>query len=191
MNLEKYDRFLVLDLEATCCDRQTIPSAQMEIIEIGAVMLEAEYLTPISEFQTFVKPVLHPVLTEFCQRLTSITQDLVDNAPSYHEAIARFKAWLYQYDNFVFGSWGDYDRKQFDRDSRFHQIPYPISSEHINLKKLFTVNQSLQTKYGMSEALKLAGIELLGTHHRGIDDARNIARLMPYILGRKKINNSG
>jgi 3'-5' exoribonuclease 1 len=43
----------------------------------------------------------------------------------------------------------------------------------------------------MSEALKLAGIELLGTHHRGIDDARNIARLMPYILGKKKIDNPG
>jgi inhibitor of KinA sporulation pathway (predicted exonuclease) len=82
MNLENYERFLVLDLEATCCDRQTIPSAQMEIIEIGAVMLEAQQLTPISEFQTFIKPVRHPVLTEFCQRLTSITQDLVDNAPN-------------------------------------------------------------------------------------------------------------
>ncbi|MBW4621501.1 MAG: exonuclease domain-containing protein [Cyanosarcina radialis HA8281-LM2] len=191
MDLEKYDRFLVLDLEATCCDRQTIPTTQMEIIEIGAVMLKAEHLTTISEFQTFIKPVRHPVLTEFCQQLTSITQDLVDNAPNYQQAIAQFKAWLYQYDNFVFGSWGDYDRKQFEQDSQFHRIPYPIGSEHINLKKLFTANQSLKKRYGMAEALKLADIKLIGTHHRGIDDARNIARLMPYILGRKKIDNPG
>jgi inhibitor of KinA sporulation pathway (predicted exonuclease) len=40
----------------------------------------------------------------------------------------------------------------------------------------------------MKQALQLAKIELEGTHHRGIDDARNIAKLMPYILGRKKID---
>ncbi|MDY7021491.1 MAG: exonuclease, partial [Cyanobacteriota bacterium] len=27
-----------------------------------------------------------------------------------------------------------------------------------------------------------------GTHHRGIDDTRNIAKLMPYILGIKKLS---
>jgi inhibitor of KinA sporulation pathway (predicted exonuclease) len=40
----------------------------------------------------------------------------------------------------------------------------------------------------MKEALKLAEIELEGTHHRGIDDARNIAKLLPYILGKKQLN---
>jgi inhibitor of KinA sporulation pathway (predicted exonuclease) len=39
----------------------------------------------------------------------------------------------------------------------------------------------------MAQALRLAEIELQGTHHRGIDDARNIARLMPFILGIKKL----
>ncbi|MGL5075983.1 MAG: 3'-5' exonuclease, partial [Waterburya sp.] len=45
----------------------------------------------------------------------------------------------------------------------------------------------LSKKYGMAGALKLAGIELIGTHHRGIDDARNIAQLLPYMLGREKL----
>jgi len=31
--------FLIVDLEATCSDDGTIPSQEMEIIEIGAVML--------------------------------------------------------------------------------------------------------------------------------------------------------
>jgi inhibitor of KinA sporulation pathway (predicted exonuclease) len=190
MNLDKFDRFLVLDLEATCGDRQTIPKEEMEIIEIGAVMLEAKSLNKISEFQTFIKPVRHPVLTEFCRDLTSIAQEQVDNAPNYQEAIAQFQDWLDRYDNFVFGSWGDYDRKQFKQDSQFHDLPYPIGSQHINLKRLFTTNQSLDKRYGMAAALKLAGIDLLGTHHRGIDDARNIARLMPYVLGREKIDTA-
>jgi len=53
----------------------------MEIIEIGAVMVEAQGLTVIDEFQTFIKPVRYPILTEFCKSLTSITQEQVDQAP--------------------------------------------------------------------------------------------------------------
>ena len=41
---------------------------------------------------------------------------------------------------------------------------------------------------GMKWALELAGIKLIGTHHRGIDDTKNIAKLMPYILGIKNVN---
>jgi inhibitor of KinA sporulation pathway (predicted exonuclease) len=188
IKLESYDHFMVVDLEATCCDKKTIQRHEMEIIEIGAVMVDAKNLTAVSEFQTFIKPLRNPILTEFCQQLTSITQAEVDRAETYPDAIAHFKQWQFQYSNFIFGSWGNYDRKQFEQDSKFHKIPYPIASEHINLKHLFTVNQNLKKRYGMAKALKLVGLDLVGTHHRGIDDARNIARLLPYILGREKIN---
>jgi inhibitor of KinA sporulation pathway (predicted exonuclease) len=187
IQLENYDYFLVIDLEATCCDKKTIQRHEMEIIEIGAVMVDAKNLTAVSEFQTFIKPLRNPILTQFCQQLTSITQAEVDRAETYPNAIAHFKQWQFQYSNFIFGSWGDYDRKQFEQDSKFHKIPYPIASEHINLKHLFTVNQNLKKRSGMAQALELVGLNLMGTHHRGIDDARNIARLLPYILGREKI----
>ncbi|GAB4230391.1 MAG: exonuclease domain-containing protein [Stanieria sp.] len=185
-NLKNHQYFLVVDLEATCCDYKTIPRREMEIIEVGAVIVEAKELNIISEFQTFIKPIRHPILTDFCQELTTISQEKIDAAPNYFHAIALFKEWLYAYSNFVFRSWGDYDRKQFEQDCQFHQVAYPIAREHINLKKLFSTNQELKSKYGMKQALQLAKIELEGTHHRGIDDARNIAKLMPYILGRKK-----
>jgi inhibitor of KinA sporulation pathway (predicted exonuclease) len=42
----------------------------------------------------------------------------------------------------------------------------------------------------MAEALQIAGLPLEGTHHGGIDDARNIAKMLPYILSRKKLNPS-
>lgn len=38
-------------------------------------------------------------------------------------------------------------------------------------------------KLGMSGALAQVGIARQGTHHRGIDDARNIARLLPFAVG--------
>ncbi|MBF2005678.1 MAG: exonuclease domain-containing protein [Chlorogloeopsis fritschii C42_A2020_084] len=190
MNLNQYDYFLVLDLEATCCDKGTIKRHEMEIVEIGAVMVEAQTLTIIDEFQTFIKPVRYPVLTEFCKSLTSITQTQVDLAPGYVEAIAMLKGWLSNYPNAVFCSWGDYDRNQFKQDSKFHKVPFPIAYPHVNLKQQFSDIQGLPKRYGMAEALQLAGIELEGTHHRGIDDARNIAKLLPFILNRQHCGKS-
>lgn len=191
MNIQHYNYCLIIDLEATCCDRQTIPRNQMEIIEIGAVMVETKKLTAVNEFQTFIKPIRHPILTDFCQQLTSITQAQVDQAPSYFEAIENLKTWLSQYSDsqLIWGSWGDYDRRQFQQDSQFHQLSFPIDYPHINLKKMFSKGQGLKGLYGMADALKLANIPLEGTHHRGIDDTRNIAKLMPYILGLKKLEN--
>ena len=188
MNLNQYDYYLVLDLEATCCNKETIKRHEMEIIEVGAVMVEAQGLTIIDEFQTFIKPVRYPVLTQFCQALTSITQTQVDQAPEYVEATALLKKWLSNYSHAVFGSWGDYDRNQFKQDSKFHNVPLPIVYPHVNLKQLFSGNQGLSKRYGMAEALQLAEIALEGKHHRGIDDARNIAKLLPFILGRQQIN---
>jgi len=187
IEIEKYKYFLIIDLEATCCDKQSIPRREMETIEIGAVIVEASSLTKVDEFVTFIKPIRNSLLTEFCTKLTSITQSNVDEAPSYPEAIKLFKQWLYQYDSFLFCSWGDYDKGQLEQDSQFHRISYPIGSEHINIKKLFSLNQNLKKKFGMAGALELAGLPLDGKHHRGIDDARNMAKLMPFILGRERL----
>ncbi len=85
--------FLIVDLEATCCDQGTIPSTEMEIIEIGAVMLNRNTWAIDSEFQQFIKPVRHPQLTAFCTELTTIRQQDVEQAPQFPEAIAQFKSW--------------------------------------------------------------------------------------------------
>ncbi len=183
----EYDYFLIVDLEATCCDKQSIARREMETIEIGAVIVEARNLTKVDEFSVFIKPVRNPLLTNFCTELTSITQNDVEIAQCFSKAIKVFKKWLYKYENFIFCSWGDYDKYQILQDCEYHKISYPIGSEHINIKKLFSTAQGLKKKLGMAGALKAAGLALNGTHHRGLDDAKNMARLMPYILGRKHI----
>ncbi|GLR13228.1 hypothetical protein GCM10007907_20180 [Chitinimonas prasina] len=179
----KPDNYLIIDFEATCCDQGSVPREHMEIIEIGAVMASAHDLEIISEFQSFIRPVRHPNLTPFCKSLTSIQQAEVDSAPLFHDAILAFKKWLYQYPNFIFCSWGDYDYKQLEQDCRFNKVPNPVSAQHVNLKKLIAEKQNLMRKPGLGEAIRLSGLTFEGKHHRGIDDARNIARLLPYIYG--------
>jgi 3'-5' exoribonuclease 1 len=48
---------------------------------------------------------------------------------------------------------------------------------HVNLKQQHGSIRKLQRAIGMKNALQLESIPLEGTHHRGIDDARNIAKI--------------
>lgn len=185
MKSETPSYFLVIDLEATCDTEKRIRTNQMEIIEIGSVLVDAETLVPVAEHQTFVKPVRHPVLTEFCKQLTTIKQADVDDAPGFPEAIASLRRFIDGRD-VLFCSWGDYDRRQFEQDAAFHRVALPFGGRHLNVKKEFSKHLGVEKRYGMAGALERIGFELQGTHHRGIDDARNIARLLPWALGRER-----
>ena len=173
--------YLIIDLEATCCAKRIITKEKMEIIEIGAVMVEAKSLKVVDEYETFIKPILNPTLTTFCKTLTTITQDDVNEAMGYKEAMRDFKKWYSKYDDFLFCSWGDYDKIQFKLDCRLHDIEFPFSDEHLNIKKEFAKVQGVKP-CGLDMALAHVNLELVGTHHRGIDDARNMGRLMPFII---------
>ena len=177
--------YLVVDLEATCCDKDSIPKHEMEIIEIGAVMLNRETLEIDSEYQQFIRPVRHQQLTAFCTELTTISQNDVDKAANFPDVIAQFQEWIYSFPNYVFCSWGDYDKNQIQLDCQFHNIPYPISSAHRNIKKEFSEYLGVSKRFGMAQALQHLGIELKGTHHRGIDDARNIAAILRHMKTQK------
>jgi inhibitor of KinA sporulation pathway (predicted exonuclease) len=176
------NRIVVVDLEATCDDRGAVPKHEMEIIEIGAVLLEADLVTVVAELQRFVRPVRHPALTPFCTQLTTIRQLDVDAARPFSHVIADLGRWLFAGGTTVFASWGDYDRKQLQQDCAFHGVPYPMPERHLNVKALFSETRGIKKRLGMAEALTHAGLTLDGTHHRGIDDARNIARLLPFAV---------
>jgi len=179
--------YVIVDFEATCSEDNELPRSEMEIIEFGAVAVDGKSLKPLGEFQEFVQPVRNTQLTEFCQELTSILQTDVDNAYQFSPVLERFTVWLRKFDEPVFCSWGSYDKKQLLLDCEYHNVEYPFNEEHINLKNEFSKRQRLKQRFGMKKALAKAQLSLDGRHHRGIDDARNMVKLMPYIVGDAKI----
>ena len=52
--------FIIIDLEATCCDQSSIPKNEMEIIEIGAVAVDQVTLKALDEYSTFIQAVRNP-----------------------------------------------------------------------------------------------------------------------------------
>jgi 3'-5' exoribonuclease 1 len=181
---------LVIDLEATCDDGGRIPREQTEIIEIGAVLVELDTLRVVEAFQTFVRPVIYPQLTAFCTKLTSIVQSDVDGAPGFVAAIAALSAFIAGRD-VLFGSWGDYDRAQLALEALRHGLALPLGVHHFNIKQAFNERIGGHKRRGVGQALSYLGLHFEGTAHRGIDDARNIARLLPYALGRAELPARG
>lgn len=163
---------IVFDLEATCEDRNLVRNFDNEIIEIGAVKLVNGEI--VDEFQIFVKPTKNKTLTNFCKKLTSIKQEDVDNGYSYPEAIDKFKLWS---EGFTLCSWGLYDRKQLEKDNRRYGLDTEWISNHRNLKAEHGVLKGLKKPVGVGRALNMAGLKFIGVQHRGIDDAKNIARI--------------
>ncbi|MCB9753767.1 MAG: exonuclease domain-containing protein [Myxococcales bacterium] len=177
--------YLIIDLEATCDNGGLVPRDEMEIIEIGGVLVDHETLEPIDEFASFVRPVRRRTLTPFCVELTSITQAQVDAAPRFPAVMRELADFVARHGYPLFCSWGGYDQKQLRQDARYHRVAAPLGPRHLNLKQAFSERLGTRKRFGMEAALRRVGVELLGTHHRGIDDARNIARLLPWCLGRR------
>jgi inhibitor of KinA sporulation pathway (predicted exonuclease) len=174
------EALVVLDLEATCWPKGTRPE-RMETIEFGAVCLDARTLEERSEFSSFVRPVDEPVLDAFCRELTGIRQEDVDAAPSFPEVFRAFLAWLPPAGGIVC-TWGAYDIRQLRIDCRRHGLSFPAQLESfVNLKRAFSRLYGVPP-CGMRRALSLLGISLEGSHHRALDDARNIARILSAML---------
>jgi inhibitor of KinA sporulation pathway (predicted exonuclease) len=180
-------KLIVTDLEATCCDKDSIPRSESEIIEIGSVLTElvnGEWIIQ-DEFETFIKPVMHPELTEFCTELTSITQTMVDESPLFNEAYGNFEDWVKSCGDVKFASWGGYDARQFGRSCDLNGLTFMFDKKDcLNLKELFSLGRPNMKKrgVGLTKALAAEGLSFEGNLHRGIDDARNIQRLLKFCV---------
>lgn len=153
----------------------------METIEIGAVRLD-DGLDVVDEFDEFVRPVGIPRLSSFCKKLTSISQEQVDAADTFPVVLDRFLQWAGR-EPFRLVSWGPFDVSQIQMDCQRHGIAFPevLAAVHLNLKTAFGRWKDVK-RPGMSDALEILGLPHTGTPHRGIDDARNIARIAQAVL---------
>ena len=172
--------YVVVDLEATCWEGSKTP--EMEIIEIGAVYLDGSHLQEVKDFGQFVRPIENPTLTDFCTNLTTITQSRIDNAPAFSDAFAAWMDWIGG-SKFKLVSWGEFDYDLIVAECRRHHVQLPSNFvNHINLKPLFASVHSTKSSIGFREALGKLKMRFEGTLHRGIDDARNIAKVAKTLL---------
>ncbi len=169
--------YIVFDLEATCWEFRRA-SHKQEVIEIGALKLD-EYAQVTEVFCRFIQPVFHPTLSPFCKKLTSIEQEDVEKAKEYREVVEEFQEWIGLFDDeeYVLCSWGFFDRKILENNCALHKMDIDWLEHHISLKHQYKDIRKLNKPIGLKRAVEQEGFEFTGTHHRGIDDAHNLAKI--------------
>ena len=179
------NKILVIDLEATCWDGKVPPGQVNEIIEIGICILDIQD-GEISKNKGILIQPERSEISPFCTKLTTITKELVNQeGVSFNEACEYLRK-EYNPKEYVWASYGFYDLKMMKNQCKIRKVEYPLSQEHINVKELFAEVKGLSKKVGMNGALDILDFELEGTHHRGVDDARNIAKILNWCLKNKR-----
>ncbi|WP_299121462.1 3'-5' exonuclease [uncultured Winogradskyella sp.] len=175
------NKIIVIDLKATCWNGKIPQGQRSEIIEIGICELNTKTGEITKNKGILVRPERSKV-SPFCTELTTITQDLLEaEGISFQEACTKLRE-DYNAHHYTWASYGAYDLNMMKNQCTIKGIDYPMSQNHINVKILFSEVKGLQRKVGMKGALGILEIPLEGTHHRGIDDAKNIAKILHWCL---------
>ena len=165
---------IVVDVESTCWEKDPPPDQKSEIIEIGIVLLD-KFTGQITQKQGIVVKPVQSEVSEFCTSLTGWTQSQVDALGiPFADACEKIKK-EYQSKSRVWASWGDYDRKMFVEQCKDLGIKYPFTPQHLNVKQAVSFLSDSNKSLGMAEGLQFLGLPLVGQHHKGEDDAYNIA----------------
>lgn len=182
--VEKVDYYLVLDFEGVINKNEGSPNV-MEIIEFPVLKINATTLETESEFHTYVQPTIHPKLNPVATEITGITQSMVDGQPTLPEVLGQLDVWMKSQGllekgvSFCFVTCGDWDLKSgLSINCDYLKLPYPdYLKRWINIKSYF---QAIVGKKGsgMKYMLRELRLTLDGRHHSGIDDSRNIAKIL-------------
>eukprot|EP01119_Soliformovum_irregulare_P017798 TRINITY_DN5342_c0_g1_i1.p1 TRINITY_DN5342_c0_g1~~TRINITY_DN5342_c0_g1_i1.p1 ORF type:complete len:308 (-),score=38.03 TRINITY_DN5342_c0_g1_i1:84-1007(-) len=190
MRLKKqpYPHYIILDFEATCENNRRI--MPQEIIEFPSVILSSKDLSIVDQFQVYIRPVAHPKLSKFCIELTGIQQEWVNAGATFDVAYRAYHEWLVKNKmvtsdgaQFIFITCGDWDLKTcLPGQITYSNMSVPNHfTRWINIKRSFS--EFYKTKMGdmisMMDHLKLP---MMGRHHSGIDDCRNITRIVQRML---------
>lgn len=181
------NKIIIIDLEATCWNGKIPADERSEIIEIGICELDTKTGVVTKNDGILVKPERSKV-SPFCTELTTITQALLDReGVSFTEACQKLREKYNAY-QYTWASYGAYDLNMMKNQCQARGVAYPLSQKHINVKKHFSEVKGLHRKVGMKGALSMLNIPLEGTHHRGVDDARNIAKILHWCFQQNKNN---
>ena len=189
----------VVDFEATCfpTDRAKQRS-EGEIIEFPTILFRVvpspdgtDYrLVPEGEWREYVQPVRNPQLSAFCTQLTGIAQATVDAASTFPTVLEAHMQWLRDrtgdasLDSVLFLTCGDWDLAEaLPRDAAYHRLHLPPAYRRwANVKCEFAEFFGMQSM-GMAGMLGKLGLPLIGHHHSGLDDTRNISKIVQELWG--------
>jgi inhibitor of KinA sporulation pathway (predicted exonuclease) len=196
-----YKYFCIIDFEATCWENN-YDNKPNEIIEFPSVIYELtedNNLKYMSQWRKYCKPIVNPILSDFCTGLTGISQNIVDESNIFAANMRKHYFWIIDQigndnlDKLIFvtcGSW-DFEYALYNEIIRWlnnndllleHPNIYSfianiptIYKRYINVKNLYEMK--FNKKNSMLGIVEELNIECEGRHHSGLDDSINIGKI--------------
>lgn len=158
-----------------------------EIIEIGAVKLD-DTGKEVDSFTQYVKPQFGKI-TEYYQKLTGISNEMVADKPNFHEAMVRFYEWAGT-EEYTIYSWSDSDIFQISKEAALknekdERLTYML--EHwIDYQEKFGKILGVERKVSLMDAVHAIGKQFDGKQHDALWDARNTSEIYRLSLDERK-----
>ena len=186
MQLKYSTDIVVLDLEATCPERDTNTIERSNIIDVGAVRLDRQTLEVTGVFSELVRPrdfPIYPHISEF----TGITPEMVEEADPFDRVGERLVQWCGSRNKFalaVFGAYYDVPllRKEFNAfglDFRKHFVGTALDIRAVSMVWLAEHHHDT-SGITVERTLERMGISLDLEFHRAVADARAEAAILQY-----------
>ncbi|XP_042502010.1 uncharacterized exonuclease domain-containing protein At3g15140-like isoform X1 [Macadamia integrifolia] len=182
------DYVLVLDLEG-----------KVEILEFPVIIIDAKTLDVVDFFHRFVRPSImsEQRVNEYIEgKYGKIGVDRVwhDTAIPFKDVLQQFETWISHHclwerelggtlRQAAFVTCGNWDLKtKVPQQCKVSKVKLPqYFMEWINLKDIY-LNFYHRRATGMMTMMKELEIPLVGSHHLGIDDTKNISRVLQRML---------
>jgi inhibitor of KinA sporulation pathway (predicted exonuclease) len=158
------------------------PGEFREVVQIGAVKLDADSFQILDEFECLVRPRINTAISPYLEKLTGITDDAVArHGVDFAQAYARFLAFA---DGGPIAAFG-HDEYVLEENLRLYGItgarPMPL---FYDLRGWFAV-QGLDPRGLQScEIGPMLGVPFRGHTHDALNDARSLACGMEAIAAR-------
>jgi inhibitor of KinA sporulation pathway (predicted exonuclease) len=177
-SMAEFKQLIFFDFEMLCSGRR-MSYIDMEAIRLGAVKYDI-YTEEISYFDEYIKPKKVVPLSNFCKKLTGISdEDLVD-ARSFNEIFNEFLEWIGSVKNSRFFSWSSSDLHRLKIDADANGIPSvtvtKIEKRYTDFQAVFT-KRVAKTNQTVENALKFYHLNFIGEAHNPMFDAYNTLRI--------------
>ena len=182
-------KHIVVDLEMNEISkkyREKKVFCKMEIIEIGAVLLDENY-TEIGYFKTLVKPQFNEVIEPLYARITGITTEMVENAPFFEDGLKMFLSWCNSVnDDIQIYQWSDSDLMQIRKEMSLKDVAVSprdagLLEEWNDFQKEYGDKLMIHRQVSLKNAIMYAGLDFEGKEHDALCDARNTGTLLRII----------
>ena len=185
-NLGQFKSVLCLDTEFTCWENSlrggwSDPEFPPEILQIGLAGYDNTSGETISEYVSFVRPVLNRELSDYCKNLLRLSQQTIDRACSLPVIVTEIENYLLDYkpENSCLCSFGP-DLIQISEDTTRQGLSDPFEQfAWLNLQseasKVLSLVGELPERIDVRSALGLT--ESLHRHD-ALDDARDVKLIL-------------